>query len=376
MKLNWISYYIQYNSYAIVSINFVKNLQTFGIEAKPITTDDIDKPQWMLDQIGVNWDNLSLICNEPRRLPEVPGTAWLLSMCEGETLSSYTVKGINKSGVEHIVVPCQFCKDVYETSGVKIPVSVVPLGVDPIDFPLVKSKPDRPYTFLTIADRGNRKGWTEVFDAFYKAFGGRTTGTQEVRLIIRSLPGWNPLVELIRKKGTDLDSRIVWDISHYDNMADFYSQGDCLVLPSRSEGWGLPHREAAMMGLPVILQKYAGLDDGFTEKWAIVCEDGRMQDIPRAGRLGGGGRWMIADIYEVADRMRSAYDFPERASRFGYDARNWLVAHQTWMDSAAELINLIHDELGLGNDAYVQHPANSDVGTSSRGISFHNSSIW
>jgi glycosyltransferase involved in cell wall biosynthesis len=376
MRLNWIGYYLQYNSYAIVSTNFVKNLQHFGVEALPITEDDVEKPQWMLDQIRVSWKNLSIVCNEPRKLLKVPGLCWLSSMCEGDALSSYMVKKINKSGIDRIVVPCQFCKDVYEDSKVKIPISIVPLGVDPLDFPMITNKPDRPYTFLTIADRGDRKGWTEVFDAFYKAFGGRTTGTQDVRLIIKSLPGWNRLAGMIKNKGTDLDPRIIWDINHYENMADFYSKGDCLVLPSRSEGWGLPHREVAVMGIPVILQKYAGLNDGFTEKWAITCEGGRMEPIPRAGRLGGGGRWMIADIYEVADRMRSAYDYPERASRFGYEARNWLIDHQTWMDSAAELINLIYDELGSENGTYIQHPSNSYVGTSSSRIPIHNTPIW
>jgi glycosyltransferase involved in cell wall biosynthesis len=180
---------------------------------------------------------------------------------------------------------------------------------------------------------------------------------------------------MIVKHAGDLDKRVDWNVSHYDNMADLYEQVDCVVLPSRSEGWGLPHREAAMMGLPVIVQKYAGVDDGFTEKWALTVEGGRMETIPKSGRLGGSGNWMVADTDELADRMRSVYDYPERASRFGYEARNWLMAHQTWLDSAADLINLIHDEVGSDYGNKVQYPTISYDGTSSRRVLAHSPGV-
>jgi len=375
MKLNWIAYYVQYNSYGIFSSNMVKALQTWGVDTLHLTEEDIYKPQWMLDQMRVSWDDLSIVCNEPRRITPVKGESWLFSMCEGETLSRYTIDRIHKSGRTRLVVPCQFCKNVFENSGLRIPISIVPLGVSPEDFPLIEQKPDRPFTFLTIADRGHRKGFIEVFDAFYRAFGGRTTGTRDVRLIIKSLPGWNSLSRMIVKHAGDLDPRIDWNISNYDRMADLYEQVDCVVLPSRSEGWGLPHREAAMMGLPVIVQKYAGVDDGHTEEWALTVEGGRMEAIPKAGRLGGSGNWMIADINELADRMRSVYDFPERASAFGLQARNWLMGHQTWMDSAAELINLIHDEKGSTYGSDLQHPSYGYDGTSSGRVLAYSSSV-
>jgi glycosyltransferase involved in cell wall biosynthesis len=255
------------------------------------------------------------------------------------------ITNIHRSGVERVIVPSQHNKEAFERSGLKIPISVVPLGTDPDEFPLVEPVRNRPYTFLTIADRGTRKGWQEVYGAFYKLFRGKTDGIQDVRLIIKSIPTGNPLLTLI-SKAEDMDKRIKIDMSVYKDMADFYRQGDCLVLPSRCEGWGMPHREAAMMGLPVITQKYAGLDDGHTEEWSLIAWGGRIQPVlPQ--RRGENGEWMVASEHRVADAMQFCYYQPDKAEQVGRNARGWLSTHQTWQDSAAAMIELLQDKGGL-----------------------------
>jgi|SRR5215471_17852681 len=376
-RLNWIGYYAENGGYGKMASRFVKALKTWGIDVAHITGCDLERPQWMLDEMGVSWDNLTILNNEPRRIEHTPGRRWLFTMCEGEVLSSYVIRKINRGNIDRIVVPCQFCVDVFRKSGIKHPMSIVSLGTDPAEhLPRNTPRPDRPYTFLTIADRGDRKGWTEAFDAFYKAFGGKTTGDRDVALIVKSLGFGNNLAKLILKhSGDDMDKRVSWDISFYPNMADLYSKVDCVVLPSRSEGWGMPHREAAMQGLPVILQKYAGLDDGHTGEWAICVDGGRMQEVPKKGQLGGGGNWLVADSYKVAEAMRWCYENQGAASAFGYSAHHWLAAHQTWMDAAAELINLMHDELGWEHASNLQYTSHANDGVSSSRISLYDLAV-
>ncbi len=191
-------------------------------------------------------------------------------MTEGSRIPDDWVRAIEESEVEHILVPCEHNVEAFRASGVTVPISVVPGGTDPAEFPLIdwgpegapeRSRPvgSRPYTFLTLADRGQRKGWMEVFDAFYRAFGGKTTGVQDVRLIIKVRACSGSLAEDICRRGVDLDKRIIWLAEDVSDMATLYQQADCLVLPSRSEGWGMPHREGSYAGLPVIVQKYADL---------------------------------------------------------------------------------------------------------------------
>jgi glycosyltransferase involved in cell wall biosynthesis len=368
MRINWIGFYQQYGGYGRLSSRIVQAMQTFGLDVKHMTIDDIDKPEWMLRQQGVDWSNLTITCTQPRGVLRIPGRHWLFTMCEGELLSKYCIDIIHKSGVERLIVPCEHNKKVFLDSGLKLPISVVPLGTDPDEFPLHDRAIHAPYTFLTIADRGNRKGWMEVFDAFYKAFGGKTTGRQDVCLIIKMLERGNPLINLIQDKGSSLDHRIIYNSHKYESMADLYSLADCVVLPSRSEGWGMPHREAAMMGLPVITQKYAGTDDGHTEEWAIVLPEGRMEPIPKNGRTGGSGNWMIADTRRLAEEMYECYENPERVSVEGLKAREWLSNNQTWMHSAAGLIELVHDQIGWDYGIAMESSSRRSLAESGRAV--------
>ena len=362
MRLNWISYYLQYNGFGRSSAWMVQHLQGFGVDVKAMTAGDLERPEWMLNQMDVRKDDLRISYLDLRSILKAPGKHWLFTMCEGNKLAAATVRKIKRANVERLLVPSQFCADVFAASGFNFPISVVHLGTDPDEFPLITEKVDRPYTFLTLADRGDRKGWHEVYNAFYKAFGGKTTGNQNVRLIIKSLPNSNPMLTKIAK-AEDWDPRIKVDISEYSDMTDLYRQADCVALPSRSEGWGMPHREAAMMGLPVILQKNSGLDDGHTEEWAIVLPPGEMRDINDSSKLGGGGTWEVANVNRVTEAMLACYDEPDAARLIGLQARNWLSSHQTWMDCAANLIEIIAKETGYGsqmdNSAYYAFSRNS-----------------
>jgi len=352
MTVNWISYYLNHDGYGRFSSRLVRALQQWGVDVLPLLCEDIDRPQWMLDYLGVDWDNFTITCHLPRFVRKIPGKGrhWLYTMCETTTIPKSTVRLLNRCGLDRILVPCQHNLEAFTNSGVKVPLSVVPLGTDPNEFPVVEQRPERPYTFLTIADRGTRKGWQEVYGAFYKVFGSKSTGEQDVRLIIKSTPRGNPLLQLLRR-ATDWDPRIVIDIGIYPNMADFYAQGDCLALPSRCEGWGMPHREAAMMGLPVIVQQYAGLDDGNTERWAIIVRGGKIKPVLPHGR-GDSGEWMVADEHKVADAMQFCYYAPEKAKLIGQEARAWLSGNQTFMDAAAGLIELMYDEGVLDGESF------------------------
>lgn len=349
MKINWVSYYLQHNGFGRSSSRMVNALQIFNVDIRHLTTGDLERPEWMLRQMSVSWDNLSISYLDLSSLVKVPGRHWLFTMCEGNKLAPYTINKIKKSWAERLIVPSEFCAEAFRESGIKIPISVVLLGTDSEEFYPV-AREDRPYTFLTLADRGDRKGWHEVYQAFYKAFGGKTTGDKDVRLIIKSLPRSNPMLTKI-SKATDWDERIKIDMQEYPYIQDFYSQGDCLALPSRSEGWGMPHREAAMMGLPVLAQKNTGLDDGHFDEWAISVPMSRVEDINDWSRLGGGGTWEIANVNRMAEQMRDLYENPEEGIEFGLKARRWLSGNQTWIDAAAHLIELIHDEdVNHGNE--------------------------
>lgn len=101
----------------------------------------------------------------------------------------------------------------------------------------------------------------------------------------------------------------------------------------------MPHREAASMGLPVITQRYSGLDDGFLERWAVcVLETGQLQPIPKEANNISLGVWMKPDLASLVDNMLWCYNNPVQAAVQGKRASQWIAENQTWEHSARILV--------------------------------------
>lgn len=342
MRLNFLAYqYRDHDGYGRYSNRLIRALQRQGVSVAPMLAEMTAAPQWMHQQLGIDWTLPTISCLPPfylRSTPEGSGPHWLLTMTEGDRLPAGWADLINDSNVARVIVPCQHNADVFYAGGVLAPIDVVPGGTDPDEF-----RPGRicvdphPYTFLAIADRGARKGWVETWQAFYQAFGGPDQ-TPDVRLIIKSRPDGNDLLELISRAGNP-DPRITILMEDMD-MPEFYRMGDCYMGISRSEGWGMPMREAARCGLPVITQCYGGMDDGHTNQWAIVVEGGRLEDIPSHFEHIA-GQWLKADVSAVADAMRNCYEHPDVFRSRGRLASEWLGDYQTWRHTASQLLDLI-----------------------------------
>jgi len=349
MWLNWLAYnYRPWDGYGRFSARMVQALRRAGVAVTSHFAGAADAPEWLLKEWGVDWSIPTISCLPPyylRKLPAGAGPHWLLTMTEGSECPGGWAEIINRSGVERVIVPCQHNAEAFVGGGVRVPANVVQGGTEPNEYPLREAKrdPDQPYTFLALADRGMRKGWDEARMAMYLAFGGKTTGDMDVRLIVKSRRDGNALINDFLAKAADPDPRIVYERSDVADMREMYEQVDCFVIPSRCEGWGMPHREAAMMGLPVITQRYSGMDDGHTEKWAIVVEGGQLRkvDADDGGHLKG--QWRVCDMQELAAKMRWCYENRDGATAFGQRAAQWLRDNQTWDHSARALLALLQE---------------------------------
>jgi len=350
--INWIGYYVEYDGYGRYSSRIVRELQKL-VQVKPATIPHLDMPPWMQEQEGLDWKELTISFMPPYLLQAVPGRHWLYSMTEGSRIPDEWVDKINDSGVERVLVPCAHNADAFRTSGVLAPVDVCCGGTDPQEFSIVPRhrRENEPYTFLTIADRGYRKGWDEVREAFYLAFGGKTHGRQDVRLIIKLRPrdaDYNSHFKMMAN-AIGADKRVLWQVSDSKDMRRVYLQADCVALPSRSEGWGMPHREAASMGIPVITQQYSGMDDGNTDEWALVVQDGRLEKIPEEAD-GALGEWRVVDKDALAEKMEWCYLNPGGASSFGQRASRWIRENQTYAHAARNLVELIDGKIQCQED--------------------------
>lgn len=340
MQINWLGYQFRdHDGYGRFGTRIVAALMRAGVQVQPAISEGVDAPPLFHKLWGLDWDHLTISCLPPTHLKAAPGRHWLYTMTEGGDLPPGWADWIKDANIERLIVPCRHNAEAFERGGVSCPIHVIPGGTDPYEFPIIVSREtNRPYTFLALADRGARKGWTEVYQAFYKAFGSHTD-TPDVRLIIKSRPDSNDLLGTIAQ-AEPKDPRITILQSDLSDMSDFYRMGDCFAIPSRSEGWGMPHREAAMMGLPVITQAYSGMDDGYTDRWAYVVGGQQPEPIP-GGFAHIAGMWRRANVDQLATALQRYYRLQDAGRAEGARSAQWLRENQTWDHTAQRLIGLI-----------------------------------
>ena len=156
-------------------------------------------------------------------------------------------------------------KKILIDNGVKIPISVVGIGLDHIDqieSDISFKVKARKYKFLHLSSCFPRKGIDILLQAYMKAF----TINDDVSLIIKTFDNpHNDLSEILDKlkKDNNLfpDVVVIKDDLTDSQIKTLLLQSDALVAPSRGEGFGLPIGEAMRLGIPVITTSWGGQVD-------------------------------------------------------------------------------------------------------------------
>jgi len=176
---------------------------------------------------------------------------------------------------DEVIVPSRWCRDVFAESGVKKPMTVVPLGVDTKQFkpgvePIAFSKNLKPFVFLSVFGWSLRKGYDVLLKAFFEEF----TGDDPVSLVLSTRYFGSTdesKKQVIRDEIAKIRSmtsnknqpHLVFfgDVLSDEMMPRLFAAADCYVLISRGEGFGLPYIQAGACGLPVIASRYSGQTD-------------------------------------------------------------------------------------------------------------------
>lgn len=242
-----------------------------------------------------------------------------VTMFESSELPPGWVDVLNR--IEAVVVPCSWLETVFRDAGVTAALHRVPLGIKECYVPFQRPDHRSPFTFLTVATSYPRKGWDIAVRAFDAAFGR----SPDQRLIIKMRGGrklpvriLHPRVEILAE---DLD-----DIG----MAELYRSVDAFVFPSRGEGFGLPPREAAATGLPVVATAWGGTADDIAN-WAWPLRYRLVPAWHGHGRFDGIGKWAAPDVHHLAGLMRQiaagSVDVRERAKKNAEHVRQLYPVH-------------------------------------------------
>ncbi len=193
------------------------------------------------------------------------------SMLESTKVPSEWVFILN-TYFDAVVVPDPFLVEAYQSSGVTIPIFVLPLGLclnDFLETPLKKA-PHSPLVFANFSTGLDRKNHLMLVRAFAKAFGNR----KEVELKINCPRGEEAVLAKLQQEIAELkSSNITLTQLALDHEAylQLFQSVDCYVSLSKGEGFSIQPREAMALGIPVIATDNTGQH--------TICESGLVKSI-------------------------------------------------------------------------------------------------
>ncbi len=233
------------------------------------------------------------------------------SMMEGTRIPPSWVSILN-TYFDAVAVPDPFLIEVYETSGVKIPVFNLPLTLDFSDFlnaPLKRGK-KTPFVFANFSSCVDRKNHLVLVQAFARAF----PNNKDVRLKINYRQGDDHTIVQVRKEIEKLSLTNVefYSIEHTsNNYLKNFQDVDAYVSASKSEGFSIQPREAMALGIPVIATDNSAQ--------STICKSNLVRVIPSTipepalfSPTESIGNVFNCDVDEVAKAMQeiySNYDF-------------------------------------------------------------------
>lgn len=265
----------------------------------------------------------------------------LFTLWETSKLKPEVVKHINDN-VEVVITPSIWNYEVFDKSGIKVPLFLSPLGVDTNLFvPHHEEFPKTDIiTFGTAARMqhgGVRKGVYHVVEAFKKAF----PFDDNVRLRIKAFPDcplpdsfYDSRIEVL-KAYLDDESLVLW----YRSLNAFVS-GSC------SEGWGLHQQEAMCCGVPVVGANYGGVNMFFNPPdngYAVSYDEVEVPESTLEGKFEGyfnSGKWASLSTQSLVANMQMIKNNPVGAYRKGIVARDCASGYgeQNMVDSFEETL--------------------------------------
>jgi glycosyltransferase involved in cell wall biosynthesis len=247
------------------------------------------------------------------------------------------------NALDEVWVPSTFNRDGFLACGLRRPIHVMPLGVDPDYFhPGVAAhrNPHGEFVFLSLFEWGERKEpWLLL-----KAFNDEFAAAEPVRLVCKII-NRDPEVSLraeirrlgLRESGGRISYLLNLEFEHYQ-LGALYRSADCYVAVSRGEGWDMPLMEAMACGLPAIStdwgahREYLHAGVGYP-----LRVRGTVPAIAKCPYYAGFS-WAEPDGEHLRQLLREVYEQPEEARRRGRAAAAEMAARWTWGHAARRIV--------------------------------------
>lgn len=224
-----------------------------------------------------------------------------------------------------VLVPCDENVLAVKKCGVLTPVEKVHYSCDLTRFksnpePYVMPGVDDAFKFLAICQYSKKKG----IDPLLKAYLSEFTPEDNVVLILKTYFGPNDgdeerlkMREIIRviKQALRLKQypplQLIHEVMSFEDIDRLYATADCYCLPSRGEGWSVPHFDALGFGLPAIATKGTGPEEFITGDcgWLVNSHLSPCVDMPHPHDFmyTAKDNWNEPEVCDIKRCMREAY---------------------------------------------------------------------
>ena len=249
------------------------------------------------------------------------------------------VKGNPYDPFTELWVPCEMNIEPFKEFAPCKNIHVMPLGINTKFFKYSKRTSKRPFRFCMNGALGYRKGTFDVINAFREIRLRHPEWNIELHLktsakgMLPQMESWAP--------GLKIHNKMFWR----DELLNFYHRMDCMVSPSRGEGFHQPPLEFLSTGGIVITTTWGGMESWYNDRWAYPVNYHLIEvGMKWPGTLPG-SKWAEPHQDSIEAQMEYVYLNQSQAFAKAHTASQEIPSLHDWDIVAGRMIKRIGDLL-------------------------------
>jgi glycosyltransferase involved in cell wall biosynthesis len=279
-----------------------------------------------------------------------------VDVCDSDRMSDYAVSLLNQA--DKVIVPSNYCVEVYRSSGVKKPVYRVPHGVDPewyttpniwyiaptksinpslLEVYLYKLRKSKKLLLYWLWHSSTRKGWLEVKELYSKLIREH----RDVVLLLKTIyPNMSEFQEVMHLGVIQIYG---W-LSEYEKMA-LYDLADVTLVFSRGGGFEHNALESLARGIPVVTSNSGSWTDYVPQYLQVKTGEKVKVFNDNAIHVGYGYK------VDVEDALNKIHDILDNYDDYKARVEEWrskvLKSEYRWDVIAKRLVDVVCDRGGV-----------------------------